>query len=280
MRKNATEPPFDNAYWNNFDEGFYLDAISGALLFTAADKFASSCGWPSFSQPAEAGAVLEKPDNSLGMQRTEVRSSSSRGHLGHVFNDGPEPGGLRYCINSAALRFVPAAEGIAYFAAGCFWGVEEYFRQVDGVLQATSGYMGGTSDEPDYQSVCSGDTGHAETVRVLFDPKQVTYRELLARFFSIHDPTTVDRQGNDVGSQYRSAIFYIGEGQAKTAQEILASLTRRAVFNAPIVTELVQAEKFYPAEDVHQRYLERHPFGYCHVDLSQAKQPLSGRFGG
>ncbi len=275
MRENATEVPFANEYWDVFEDGIYLDALSGDLLFRAKDKFDAGCGWPSFSRPARADALVERPDDSHGMTRTEVRSASSDGHLGHVFDDGPGPEGLRYCINSAALRFVPLADSTAYLAGGCFWGMEEYFRRVSGVLEATSGYMGGYLENPDYESVCSGESGHAETVRVLFDPERVRFAELLARFFTVHDPTTKDRQGHDVGSQYRSAVFYASEAQRLEAERMVARIGALGDFHGrPIVTEIVPAGAFYPAEEYHQRYLEKHPGGYCHVNVRGAKDPV------
>lgn len=165
-----------------------------------------------------------------------------------------------------------------YFAGGCFWGVEEYFRRVSGVLESSSGYMGGHVENPDYYAVCDGDTGHAETVKVVFDKNVLSYQEILGRFFSIHDPTSLNRQGNDVGSQYRSAIFYTNNEQKKEIDSMIAHLTHIKKFYDPIVTEVFEAKEFYLAEEHHQRYLEKRPFGYCHVNLKDATKPIDERY--
>jgi len=273
-QENGTEAPFRNEYWDNTEKGIYVDIVSGDLLFTSDDKFDSHCGWPSFTRPALGEAVVAKKDTTHGMERTEVRSAGADSHLGHVFDDGPGPGGLRYCINSASLRFIPEAEGTALFAAGCFWGTEAYFRQLPGVLSATVGYSGGTAENPTYEQVCSGKTGHAEAIRILFDPERISYDDLLRHFFRMHDPTTKNRQGHDIGTQYRSAVYYYSAAQKETAESLVAELDRSGQFSDPVVTEIAAAGAFYPAEAYHQQYLAKNPGGYCHVNLALAKKPL------
>ncbi|WP_028534462.1 peptide-methionine (S)-S-oxide reductase MsrA [Paludibacterium yongneupense] len=157
----------------------------------------------------------------------------------------------------------------AYLAGGCFWCLEAIFTRVAGVEEVTSGYTGGTRPDPDYGSVCTGATGHAETVRLRFDPRTIPFRELLDIFFTIHDPTTLNQQGHDVGTQYRSAIFYIDDEQHACASELIAELNAKEVFNAPIVTELSPATTFYPAEDEHHRYFEHHGSApYCRAVIA------------
>ena len=153
----------------------------------------------------------------------------------------------------------------ATFAAGCFWGVEEAFREIPGVISTAVGYTGGTLKNPTYQDVCSGRTGHAEALEVEFDPARVSYLELLAMFWKSHDPTTLNRQGPDVGSQYRSAIFYHDAQQEKEARESKAILEKEKIFKRPIVTEITPATEFYRAEDYHQRYFERRGIRSCHM---------------
>lgn len=288
----GTEPAFNNAYWDNHEPGIYADVVSGIPLFSSADKFDSGSGWPSFTKPVLSEAVAERTDTSHGMVRTEIRSALADSHLGHVFDDGPGPGGMRYCINSAALNFIPLAsmeaqgygpwipavtkeEGSresALFAAGCFWGTEGYFRQLPGVLSTEVGYSGGTSKFPTYEEVCTGKTGHAETIRIDFDPGIISYRDLLLHFFRMHDPTSLNRQGGDVGTQYRSAVFAVGGDQFSEAERVIESL--KADYNRPIVTQVREAGPFYPAEAYHQDYLVKNPGGYCHVDLGLAREPL------
>lgn len=286
----GTEPPFRNAYWDHHAAGLYVDIVSGEPLFASTDKFDSGSGWPSFTKPVDGKAgVVEKRDVTHGMERVEVRSKKGDSHLGHVFDDGPQDkGGLRYCINSAALKFIPVAElaakgygeyeklfakaptaaaqtEVAVLAGGCFWGMEDLIRKLPGVIETEVGYAGGALDKPTYNDVKKGNTGHAEAVQVTFDPKKLRYEELLAFFFRIHDPTTVNRQGNDVGTQYRSALFVFNEDQRKTAERVKDQVNKSGKWKKPVVTEIVSAGKFYPAEEYHQDYLVKNPGGYtCH----------------
>jgi peptide-methionine (S)-S-oxide reductase len=154
----------------------------------------------------------------------------------------------------------------ATLAGGCFWCLDAVFRDLRGVLSVESGYAGGHVESPSYEHVCSGATGHAEAVRVAFDPAVISYRDLLEIFFSLHDPTTLNRQGADVGTQYRSAVFYSTPAQREAVEEIIAEMERDGVWDAPIVTEVVPLDTFYPAEDYHQDYFRRNPNqGYCQV---------------
>jgi peptide methionine sulfoxide reductase msrA/msrB len=303
----GTEPPFKNAYWNNKKPGIYVDVVSGEPLFSSLDKYDSGSGWPSFTRPVAGAKVVEKRDETLGMARTEVRSGKADSHLGHVFDDGPAPTGQRYCINSAALRFIPveemAAQGYgdllepfvksgvykapasatnqpvtkpvtnvmtnkletATLAGGCFWGVEEILRKLPGVQEVQVGYTGGKTVNPSYKEVCSGTTGHAEAVEIVFDPAKLSFEQLLGIFFRMHDPTTLNRQHNDVGTQYRSAIFYHSEAQKQVAEKVKEQVNQSGKWSKPIVTEITAATAFYSAEDYHQDYLQKHPDGYnCH----------------
>ncbi len=306
---DATEPPFRNEYWNSHADGLYVDVASGEPLFSSRDKFDSGTGWPSFTRPIDAASVVKRVDRKHGMARTEVRSTSGDSHLGHVFEDGPRPSGLRFCINSASLRFVPRdrleAEGygdyLALFvepadpqaaahenscaipadgeapgcvatldsvvlAGGCFWGMQDLLRKIPGVVETEVGYAGGTLESPTYHDVRTGTTGHAEAVRIVFDPTQLSFDALLEKwFFRMHDPTTKNRQGNDVGTQYRSAIFYSSPEQKRIAEEVKQRIDQAGKWRGKVVTEIVEAGPFTAAEDYHQDYLEKNPGGYtCH----------------
>lgn len=282
-QKEGTEPPFQNEYWNNKEDGIYVDVVTGEPLFSSEDKFDSGTGWPSFTKPIEASTLKTHEDNQFMMSRTEVRSKVGNSHLGHVFPDGPGPTGLRYCINSASLRFIPAskleAEGYGQYlllfkklgretatlAGGCFWGVEEIVRNLPGVVETSVGYTGGVFKNPTYRDVTTGETGHAEAVQVIYDPSKISYEELLRYFFRLHDPTTLNQQGHDRGTQYRSAIFYHSEEQRKIALKVFGEVDRSGKWKRALVTEIVPAAEFYPAEDYHQEYLQKNPGGYtCH----------------
>ncbi len=288
-QEEATEPPFKNEYWDNKKPGIYVDVVSGEPLFSSTDKYDSGCGWPSFTKPIEDGLITTRTDRKLLTERVEIRSRYGDSHLGHVFDDGPGPTGLRYCLNSAAMRFIPAEdlekEGYgrynylfekdpkkmtenlqtATFAGGCFWGMEEILRGIPGVVQTRVGYTGGETKSPTYNDVKKGNTGHAEAVEIVFDPKRISYDELLGYFFRMHDPTTLNRQGNDIGTQYRSAIFVHNDEQKKAAEKIMAQVSASGKWKKPLVTQVVKAGAFYSAEDYHQKYLVKNPGGYtCH----------------
>jgi peptide methionine sulfoxide reductase msrA/msrB len=283
LRSHGTERPFCGTLLDNKREGVYTCVGCGLPLFSSSAKFNSRTGWPSFFQPIAPGNIAELTDNSHGMARTEIRCARCDGHLGHVFDDGPAPTGKRFCLNSEALNFTDIADvatladpladrgaheklkpddprlKTAVFAGGCFWCTEAVFEQLDGVADVTSGYTGGSKETATYKQTSSGLTGHAEAIRVRYDPKRISYGELLNVFFDSHDPTQLNGQGHDIGTQYRSAIFYGNEAERRIAEAKIRDLNASGKYPRKIVTTLEELKEFYLAEDYHQDFARKNP---------------------
>jgi len=274
--QKGTERPWTGDLLNNKEKGTYICARCNAPLYKSQDKFDSQCGWPSFDDEIE-GAVKRQTD--ADGRRTEILCNNCGGHLGHVFlGEGFTPKNTRHCVNSLSMNFIKKGDpmppvlgktshdeantGTAIFAGGCFWGVEHHFEKAKGVKEAVSGYIGGHVDNPTYEQVCRNTTGHIEAVKVSYDPQKTDYETLAKLFFEIHDPTHVDRQGPDIGEQYRSVVFYENEAQKKTAQNLIDILVDKGY---DVATKLEPATTFWPAEMYHQDYYEKKGSQpYCH----------------
>ncbi len=262
----GTERPFTGEYTSNKESGTYVCRQCNAPLYHSKDKFDSHCGWPSFDDEI-AGAVKRIRD--ADGHRVEIVCANCGGHLGHVFTgEGFTEKDTRHCVNSISMKFIPDVNEVtpkterAIFASGCFWGTEYFLKQAQGVLLTTSGYIGGSVENPTYQQVCTGRTGHAEAVEVIFDPTIITYEELAKIFFETHDQGQTDGQGPDLGNQYRSGIFYTSPEQKKTAEDLVAQLKNKGY---KVATEITQATTFWKAEGYHQDYYNKGGgTPYCH----------------
>jgi peptide methionine sulfoxide reductase msrA/msrB len=274
VARNAdTERAFTGKMWSSETKGTYYCATCGNQLFRSNQKFTSSCGWPSFFEQVNKSSITFKDDNSYGMKRVEALCGRCDSHLGHLFDDGPEPTHKRYCMNAISLDFEPDSmvaiknntETIT-LGGGCYWCVEAVYENLNGVTSVVSGFAGGTVDNPSYKEVCTGNTGAAEVVQITFDKNVTNLDEIFKVFFTVHDPTTLNRQGADEGTQYRSVIFYKNDEQQKAAQSIINELNTSNVYGSKIVTTLEPFTKFYKAEEYHQNYYQNNKSQpYCQM---------------
>ncbi|BCA97079.1 peptide methionine sulfoxide reductase MsrA [Legionella antarctica] len=260
----ATEYPNTGAYNIVMTQGTYLCRRCGLALFRGSSQFSSGCGWPSFDDDI-VHAVKRVPD--ADGQRTEILCARCNAHLGHVFTgESFTHKNLRHCVNSASLDFVADNQVLdteeAIVAGGCFWGVEHFLRQIPGVISLESGYTGGHTLDPGYNQVCSGNTGHYEAVRVVYDRAKTDYHRVLKRFFEIHDPTQRTGLGPDLGQQYQSAVFYFNQEQKQEAESLIQRLKNKGY---QVVTHLLDVQPWWPAEEYHQEYYMKHRKApYCH----------------
>jgi len=270
----GTEAPFTGKYYQNQDSGLYLCKRCDAPLYRSTDKFDAHCGWPSFDDEIE-GAIKRIPD--ADGRRTEIVCANCGAHLGHVF-EGEKftEKNIRHCVNSISLNFKPltlrevnpeASLDSVLFGGGCFWGMEYYFKNLAGVVSSKVGYSGGDVVNPTYNQVCSDTTGHAEVIQIIYDTNKVNFEIIAKLFFEIHDPTQVNRQGPDVGTQYRSVLYYENEQQKEVAIDLVNQLKNKGL---NIVTEVAEAKPFYEAEDYHQDYYgKKSGKPYCHFRVKR-----------
>ncbi|QZT36493.1 bifunctional methionine sulfoxide reductase B/A protein [Halosquirtibacter xylanolyticus] len=273
IENKHTEAPFTGQYDKFNENGTYICKRCNAPLYQSSDKFDSGCGWPAFDDEIE-GAVKRIPDND-GL-RTEIVCANCGGHLGHVFlGEGFTSTNTRHCVNSISMTFVPKGEPlpkiiaphndteVAYLASGCFWGTEYHLQKIPGVISTTVGYMGGKTKNPTYREVCTGNTGHAETTKVVFDPSKVSFETIAKVYFETHDTSQIDGQGPDIGTQYRSVVFYTSDRQKATTEKLVKELEKNGY---TVVTEVIPEETFYDAEAYHQDYYENKGSSpYCHI---------------
>ena len=264
LKDKGTEAPFTGEYNEHFEAGIFICRACENPLYESNTKFNSGCGWPSFDDEIK-GAINRYEDLSSGRIRTEICCSNCDGHLGHVFaGEQITEKDTRHCVNSLSIRFKPYSQlQKATFGAGCFWSVEKLFKATEGVYLACVGYMGGTTDLPTYKQVCSGTTNHAEVIDLYFYAEKVSYITLLNLFWENHNPTTLNRQGADNGTQYRSVVFYHNEQQQEDAEQ--SKKEQQQHWQQEIVTQIVPSSTFYRAEEYHQNYLNKNNLGSCGI---------------
>ncbi|MDC0249375.1 bifunctional methionine sulfoxide reductase B/A protein [Flavobacteriales bacterium] len=262
LKNKGTEEPFSGEYNEHFEPGIFICRACGNPLYESNTKFNSGCGWPSFDDELE-GAIVRNNDLSGGRIRVEICCARCNGHLGHVFNgEQITKKNTRHCVNSLSIKFILHSHlETATFGAGCFWHIEKIFREEEGVYLATSGYMGGNTLDPTYKEICIGNTNHVEVVNIYFNPKIISYIDLLGVFWESHNPTTLNQQGLDIGTQYRSVIFYYSDLQKVSAEKSIQEV--QGNFSKPIVTQIIEKDTFYRAEEYHQNYLNKNNLGSC-----------------
>lgn len=277
----GTEPPGSGEYNDFSEEGIYTCRRCGTPLYKSESKFEAHCGWPSFDEIIP-GAVEQHSDQDGA--RTEITCATCGAHLGHVFiGEHLTPKDTRYCVNSLSMKFLPKEKvkttETAVLGGGCFWSIETIFKRLRGVKSVTPGYAGGEKKNPTYEEVSGGATGHAEVVKIEFDPTVISYPVLLDVFFFIHDPTTPNRQGPDVGEQYRSMILYNSEQQKSAAERFIQKLKDEKVYDRPIVTEIKPLGEFFTAEEYHKDYYEKNESGsYCQLVIGPKLKKLEEKF--
>lgn len=263
----GTERPFIGKYTNEKSDGTYTCKLCGTPLYKSSDKFDSHCGWPSFDDEIK-GAIKRVPDKDG--RRVEIVCATCGAHLGHVFEgEGFTTKNIRHCVNSISLEFIKKDDAAknnlvrAYFAGGCFWGVEYYLQKLHGVKEVTSGFMGGHVKNPTYYDVVYSNTGHFETVEVIYDRSKISYEEIAKTFFEIHDPTQINGQGPDIGAQYLSAVFVNSEEEKNIIVKLIDRLQKNGY---KIATKILQSQEFYRAEENHQNYYaKKGTKPYCHT---------------
>lgn len=276
-RQKGTEKPYTSEMCTLFEEGRYSCACCGTALFDAEEKFDSGSGWPSFTQPISNDLIAYHKDRGHGMYRIETVCNVCDAHLGHVFQDGPAPSFLRFCINGLALKKIESSIRKATFGGGCFWCTEAIFQQLNGVIAVESGYSGGRGANPTYREVSSGLTGHAEVINITYDKQIISYENLLRVHLSSHNPTTINKQGADRGTQYRSIVLFRNEEEQKVAVQVMQDM--QPLFEDIIVTELTAFEAFYKAEPYHQNYYQSNPDKpYCQRIIEPKLQKIRKSF--
>lgn len=264
-RLKGTEKAHSSEVCSLFEPGLYVCVCCNTLLFDADTKYESGTGWPSFTHPIADNALAYYSDTSQGMRRVEAVCNVCQAHVGHVFFDGPEPAGLRYCINAVALKKMESSIQKATFGGGCFWCTEAIFQQIKGVLAVESGYSGGSIMNPTYREVGSGRTGHAEVIQLSFDPTLISYEDLLRIHLGTHTPTLLDQEARK--TQYRSIILTHNAGQETIAKNVLREMA--PFFEKEIATEVKPFLAFYKAEAHHQNYYASNPDkAYCTTVIS------------